>query len=115
MPRMRIPAAALALTLALAPAEGGSAIQPAVAVAQVRIANFTFSPAVLHVKIGTTVAWTNDDDVPHSVVAVGGSFKSKVLDSGDRFSFTFGRAGEFRYFCSIHPHMTGKIQVEAAG
>ena len=45
-------------------------------------------------------------------VAVDGSFKSKVLDSEDRFSFTFAKAGEYAYFCSLHPHMTGKVIVK---
>jgi amicyanin len=77
----------------------------------VKIANFTFQVPVLTVKPGTAVTWINDDDIPHTVVAKAGAFKSKVLDSGDRFTFTFAKAGEYDYFCSIHPHMTGKIIV----
>lgn len=79
----------------------------------VRIENFTFKDPVVTVKTGATVTWTNGDDIPHTVVAKDGSFKSKVLDSGDRFSFTFAKAGQFGYFCSIHPHMTGTIVVKA--
>lgn len=81
--------------------------------AGVRIENFTFKDQVVTVKTGTTVTWTNGDDVPHTLVAKDGSFKSKVLDSGDRFSFTFAKAGQFGYFCSIHPQMTGTIVVKA--
>jgi plastocyanin len=81
--------------------------------AAVQIGNFTFKQQVLSVKPGTTVTWTNGDDIPHTVVSNAGLFKSKVLDSGDKFSFTFAKAGQFGYFCSIHPHMTGTIIVKA--
>jgi amicyanin len=102
-------AAALPAQAATAPAHAATAT----AQAQVRIANFTFQQPVLSVKAGTTVTWTNDDDIPHTVVAVDKSFKSKVLDTGDRFSFTFAKPGQFAYFCSLHPHMTGKVIVSA--
>jgi plastocyanin len=81
--------------------------------AAVRIDNFTFKDPVVTVKPGTTVTWTNGDDIPHTVVSKDGLFKSKVLDTGDRFSFTFAKAGQFGYFCSLHPHMTGTIIVKA--
>jgi plastocyanin len=83
------------------------------AAAAVRIDNFTFNDAHVTVKPGTTVTWTNGDDIPHTGVAKDGSFKSKVLDTGDRFSFTFAKPGQFGYFCSLHPHMTGTIVVKA--
>jgi len=78
----------------------------------VRIGNFTFNQPVLTIHPGTTVTWVNEDDIPHTVVAKDMTFRSKVLDTGDRFSFTFAKAGQFDYFCSIHPHMTGKIIVK---
>jgi len=81
--------------------------------AAVTIDNFTFKSQVLTVKPGTTVTWTNGDDIPHTVVSKDGVFKSKVLDTGDRFSFTFAKAGQFGYYCSLHPHMTGTIIVKA--
>ena len=81
--------------------------------AAVHIANFTFQTPVVTVKPGTTVTWTNGDDIPHTVVSKDGVFKSKVLDSGDHYSFTFAKAGQFGYFCSLHPHMTGTIVVKA--
>ena len=71
------------------------------------------APRSLTVKVGQTVTWTNDDDIPHTVVATDKSFRSKVLDTGQSFSFTFTKAGEFAYFCSLHPMMTGKIVVTA--
>jgi plastocyanin len=77
----------------------------------VTIDNFTFSPAELTVKVGTTVTWKNHDDIPHTVVSAG-KFRSKALDTDDSFTFTFTAAGEYKYFCSLHPHMTGTIKVE---
>jgi plastocyanin len=83
--------------------------------AAVRIDNFNFTPPVLVVTAGTTVIWTNDDDSPHTVREKDGRFKSAALDTDDTFSQTFAAAGEYEYFCSIHPHMTGKIVVKPAG
>ena len=77
----------------------------------VKIDNFTFAPAQLTVKTGTTVTWTNNDDIPHTVVSAG-KFRSKALDTGDTYSFTFTSAGDYKYFCSLHPHMVGMIRVE---
>ena len=77
----------------------------------VTIDNFTFAPAELTVKVGTTVTWTNHDDIPHTVVSAG-KFRSKTLDTDNSFSFTFTAAGDYKYFCSLHPHMTGMIKVE---
>ena len=79
----------------------------------VKIANFTFGPQELKVKVGTTVTWTNEDDIPHTVVSPN-NFRSKALDTNDTFSFTFSKPGTYRYFCSLHPHMTATVVVEAA-
>jgi plastocyanin len=77
----------------------------------ITIDNFTFAPAELTVKVGTTVTWTNHDDIPHTIVSAG-KFRSKALDTDNSFSFTFAAAGDYKYFCSLHPHMTGTIKVE---
>lgn len=80
--------------------------------AAVFIDNFTFTVAALTVKAGTTVTWTNRDDIPHSVVDKDRKlFRSKALDTGDTFSFTFQEPGNYDYFCALHPHMTGRIVV----
>jgi plastocyanin len=94
-------AAALSLYLGTAHAEES----------KVTIDNFTFSPATLKVKVGDTVTWSNHDDIPHTVVSAG-KFRSKAMDTDGTFSFTFTAAGEYKYFCSLHPHMTGAITVE---
>ena len=81
--------------------------------ATVKIDNFTFNPPRLVVKAGTAVTWDNGDDIPHTVVASGKAFRSKTLDTDDKYSFTFTTPGTYEYFCSLHPHMTGSIVVEA--
>jgi plastocyanin len=77
----------------------------------VHIDNFVFEPAALTVKVGTTVTWTNRDDIPHTVVCAG-KFRSKTMDTDGSFAFTFAAAGEYKYFCSLHPHMQGVVKVE---
>lgn len=79
----------------------------------VHISNFTFNAQVLTIRVGQTVTWVNDDDIPHNVTAADKSFKSKVFDTGERFSFTFSHVGTYSYFCGLHPHMTGSIVVTA--
>src|SRR5437016_10134990 len=79
----------------------------------VKIGNFTFGPQELKVKAGTTVTWTNEDDIPHTVVSPN-NFRSKVLDTDGTYAFTFTTPGTYKYFCSLHPHMVGTIVVEAA-
>ena len=79
-----------------------------------KIDNFTFNPQQITVKAGTTVLWINGDDIPHTVTSKTIAFRSKALDTDDKFSFTFATPGKYDYFCSLHPHMTGMIVVEAS-
>ena len=104
---------AFALALTLGAAGAGAATPPAEPPpVTVKIGNFVFNPVDLAVPVGTTVTWVNEDDVPHTVVSDDkASFRSKVLDTDEKFSFTFTKAGSYPYFCSIHPHMTGKVTV----
>jgi plastocyanin len=78
---------------------------------EVTVDNFSFSPATASVPVGTTITWTNHDDVPHTVVSAEQKFKSRVLDTDERFSHRFDAPGEYSYFCSIHPKMTGRVVV----
>jgi plastocyanin len=78
---------------------------------QVIVDNFSFKPATIAVPVGTTVTWTNRDDVPHNVVSTEKKFASPVLDTDEKFSRTFETAGTFKYYCSIHPRMTGQVVV----
>jgi plastocyanin len=101
---------AAALLLALVSALPGTAHA---ATLEVKIDNFTFGPQKLTVKVGDTVTWVNQDDIPHTVVSTG-HFRSKALDTEDKYAFTFTTAGTFEYFCGLHPHMQGSIVVETA-
>jgi len=85
--------------------------EPAKTVA-IDIDNFKFGIVSLEVAAGTTVTWTNRDDVPHTVVSVKKLFKSPALDTGEHFSYTFADSGTFDYYCSVHPRMTGTIVVK---
>jgi plastocyanin len=86
--------------------------QPTAATAAVNIDNFVFGPQTITVPVGTTVTWTNKDDIPHTSVSTDGVFKSKVLDTDEKFSYTFTKAGTYPYYCTIHPKMTGQIVVK---
>jgi plastocyanin len=77
----------------------------------VAISGFAFSPAALTVKVGTTVKWTNQDSVGHTVVADDNSWGSGNLNQGDSFSFAFNTAGTYAYHCGVHPNMKATITV----
>jgi plastocyanin len=81
--------------------------------AEIVIGNFTFEPSTLTVSSGTVLTWRNDDDAPHTVVGTDPEtpLKSQALDTGDRYSLTLTKPGTYRYFCSLHPHMTGIVIV----
>ncbi len=102
----------VATLLLSAGSPGSSANTAEPASAEVKVDNFSFGPATLTVAVGTTVTWTNRDDIPHTIVSTDKVFKSKVLDTDEKFSFTFSKAGTYPYFCSIHPKMTGSVVVQ---
>ena len=101
--------------LGVSPAAASGAAATAVTRPQVvQIRNFAFAPAVLTVSAGTTVTWRNGDDDPHTIVASDHSFRSGALSTNGAYSFTFRRAGEYVYFCSLHPHMVARVVVRAS-
>lgn len=109
--------AAVAIVIGLAASRPGvfsavSAQEKNAAETAIKIDNFTFSPATITVPVGSTIRWTNHDDIPHNVVSEDKSFKSKAMDTDENFSYTFTKPGTYSYFCSIHPKMTGKVVVQ---
>jgi plastocyanin len=110
------PSRALVVAMLLGPILGAMLAFGAVAAQDatnvITIDNFTFSPKELTVAVGTTIKWVNHDDIPHTVVEKKTTFRSKALDTDDSYSFTFTSAGEFDYFCGLHPHMVGKVIVK---
>ena len=107
---------ALVVALLLGPVIGALLAFGAVAAQDaanvITIDNFTFSPKELTVAVGTTIKWVNHDDIPHTVVEKQTTFRSKLLDTDDAYSYTFTSAGAFDYFCGLHPHMVGQIIVK---
>ena len=88
--------------------------EPPVAAAsqEVKIFNYKFAPDVLTIPAGTTVTWTNKDEVPHTVMSSDKRFQgSGALDTGDTYSYTFTTPGSYEYFCTLHPFMKGKVVV----
>src|SRR5579859_1211413 len=79
---------------------------------QVTIKSLAYGPESVTVPVGTKVTWTNKDNEPHTVVSNDQKFQSEAMDTGDTFSVTFDKPGNYGYFCSLHPHMTGKVVVQ---
>ena len=77
----------------------------------VAIQKFAFVPKEITVAPGTKVLWTNHDETPHTIIANDGTFVSKAMDTDDRFEYTFAKEGDFSYFCTLHPYMTGIVHV----
>ena len=104
----------LAVALAAPAAHKTTAAHPADDAKKVAVTidNFNFAPGTLTIPAGTTVVWTNKDDVPHNVISTDKLFASPVLDTDEHFEFTFKNAGTFNYYCSIHPKMTAKVVVQ---
>lgn len=81
---------------------------------QVSIKDYMFTPAVIKVKVGTTVTWTNQDAVSHTVTADTNSSdapSSMDIAQGKSYSFTFRKAGTYTYHCFPHPYMHGTVEV----
>ena len=107
---LAISVALLALTLTYS---RGTSAKPAPADAnEIVIQNFAFEPATLTVKTGTKVTWVNRDDEPHTATATDKRFNSKTLENGDRFSMEFNQPGIYKYYCALHPKMTGQVIVK---
>ncbi len=93
----------------------GGTVVVVVVVVEVAIRDFFFEPALPSVAPGTTVVWVNRGAHPHTVTAFDGSFDSGVLMPGEAFAVTFGGSGRVRYFCEVHPSMTGDVSVGDGG
>ena len=78
----------------------------------ISIANMSFIASATTVTKGTTVTWTNNDNMAHTVTADDNSFNSGNLNKGATFSHTFNSIGTVAYHCSIHPNMTGSVAVK---
>jgi len=79
---------------------------------EVEISGFSFKPENISISAGTTVTWTNEDAVIHTVTSDDELFDSGNLSKGDTFEYTFNQTGTFGYHCIPHPYMTGEVIVE---
>ena len=82
--------------------------------AEVIVDHHDFAPKDLRVKAGTTVTWLNKDATPHNVVSTDTprAFRSRIMNTNEKFEFTFAAAGSFPYYCALHPQMVGRVIVE---
>ena len=94
---------ATAIAIAVTVMTGGPTTSAQAADNEVKIDNFTFAPQRVTVKVGATVTWINDDDIPHTVTSSSKLFKSKVLYSEDKFSFAFTTPGTYEFFAHCIP------------
>ena len=99
---------------AASPSPAGTGVPAQSGEAKVSIANFAFDPIAVTITTGTTVTWTNIDTVAHNILADDGSWGSKSLATGDKYSFTFTKAGTYSYHCGVHPTMKATITVVSA-
>lgn len=88
-----------------------------VAVADVKIVakngKYVFDPAMLTVKVGTQVVWTNNSDAPHTVTSDTQVFNTDNLTQKQTFKVVFTKPGMYTYYCNIHLYMKGVIIVTA--
>lgn len=84
---------------------------PSAPTVDINITKFAFVPKEITVSPGTKIIWTNHDETPHTVTSNDKSFASKGLDTDDKFERVFASEGDFTYYCTVHPFMTGVVHV----
>jgi len=103
-------AVSLTITSAVATGAAASASDPASYVVEIK--DFAFSPETLVISVGSKVTWKNQDEEPHRIAETHQVFTSPALDTDQVFTYEFKAAGKYKYFCTLHPRMTGEIIVE---
>ena len=78
---------------------------------QVKMVDYTFSPETVTIAAGGKITWINEDQAPHDATADDESFATETLNAGQQGSVTFKEPGTYTYICTIHPTMTGTIEV----
>jgi plastocyanin len=102
---------AVGLALAAALALAGAPAPAAAATHTVVMEGFTFKPQTLEVKSGDTVLWVNRDILPHTATATANAFDSKTIKPGGKSTWKAGAAGQYAYYCALHPNMKAVVQV----
>ena len=98
----------IALSITLAAAGTNAFATPT---ATIEITRFAFQPKEITVAPGTTIVWTNHDEIPHTVTSADKVLASKAMDTDDVYQHTFDDEGDVAYFCAVHPFMTGIVHV----
>ncbi len=80
-------------------------------VVRATIRSMAYAPARIEVEAGTTVEWTNDDPLAHTVTSSDGAFDSGLIAPGGRWRHTFAEPGEYPFSCTPHPFMKGTVVV----
>jgi plastocyanin len=101
-------AASVVCAAVVMPATISAGVPPA---PRVEITKFAFAPKEITVATGTKVVWTNRDETPHTVTSNDKGFTSKGMDTDDKYEHTFASEGNFTYYCTLHPFMTGVVHV----
>lgn len=84
----------------------------AVAATEVSIEDYKFGPQNIKVKVGTTVTWTNNDSVRHNVAGINNDLPAgKLIGRGETYTYTFTKAGVYKYLCEPHPYMKASVTV----
>ena len=109
---LRLPRTALSLAMVAGLATLAFSMPAFAKDVTVTITNFAFGPEQVTISKGDTVTFVNGDDTIHSVIADDGSFHSDGLDTNDKVTFTFSKAGKIGYHCGLHPFMKGEIIVQ---
>ncbi len=84
---------------------------PVTGVTHMNMQNFAYQMANIQMRVGTTVTWTNQDNVPHSITFKNGMKDSGLLYQGQSFSYTFNTPGTYQYYCTVHPYMVATVTV----
>jgi len=90
-----------------------TAPKPVARVRKTVIKNISYMQPKITIPVGTTVEWTNNDPLPHSVTAADKSFNSGLIQPGKTYRHTFAKAGTYNFYCIPHPFMKGVITVTA--
>ncbi len=92
--------------------EGEDISSKTLAINELEISNFAFSPETVTVPVGATVTWYNRDSASHTLTSRETLFDSGGLALNESFSYTFSLKGTYEYYCAIHPYMRGTVIVK---
>jgi plastocyanin len=90
----------------------GSASACASDAVTIKMVDTKFDPETASVDAGQEVCWVNEDSIQHNAVAENDAFKSELFNKGETFTATVDQPGTIKYVCTVHPGMTGELDVK---